>query len=420
MNVALRIGPDATAARIRRPPGVVLARVWIVVIFSNLPVYVGLFVFPAIHALDWLLVLFALTGFGMLASERGAGDRAGGFMAGLLGYACLCLIWYVVQGGGDLEILRGRLLSLAVCAMAYLTFAASPEALLAARRALVYMVIFCVVINIWDVVHPGMLVPLTSEVSTPGRAAGFFINPNQAGAALIAGFTLSVSTLPRRWRTAYITVVAIGVGLTFSRAAILGMLLVCGALVYRQRTFSVGQVLAALLVVGLLTWVAWLILSAQLQERYNIDPQVALDRILWILDPEGRADFSQEERVELLERGWDQFLAAPLLGHGVGSTELWEARTSTHNIYVMLASDFGVLGLFIFPCIVWSAMGSGAKRLGDVAVAGLFLLFWGLFSHNMLSEYYLLVTISLLAALSRRESGPGLAALPHARGAAVT
>ena len=403
-----------------RPAGAVLARLWIIVIFSNLPVYVGLFVFPAITALDWLLVLFALTAVTLLARDESARSRAPVFLATLIGYACLCLVWYVGQGGGDLGILRGRLLSLAVCATSYLIFAASPEALLAARRTLVYMVIFGAVMNVWDIVHPGMLVPLTSDVSTPGRAAGFFINANQAGAALVTGFALSVSVVPPRWRTAYLVVVALGVGLTFSRAAILGMLLVCFALAYRRRALSVGQILSALLVVVTLAWIAWLVVAAQLEERFHINPQMALDRILWILDPEGRADFSQAERVELLERGWDQFLAAPLTGHGVGSTELWDARTSTHNMYVALASDFGVLGLLVLPCVILSAIGRGLGRPRDAAVTGLFLLFWGLFSHNILSEYYLLIAISLIAALGRQEQQSGVAVLPRHPDALMT
>jgi O-antigen ligase len=131
---------------------------------------------------------------------------------------------------------------------------------------------------------------------------------------------------------------------------------------------------------------------------------VALDRLEWILDPTGRSDFSQEERVELLERGWAQFLTSPLVGNGVGSTELWEERYSTHNMYVLLASDFGFIGLLILPCIVLAAVGSRAAGFSDAAVAGQFLLFWGLFSHNVLSEYYLLVVIGLIAALSRGDS----------------
>jgi O-Antigen ligase len=176
------------------------------------------------------------------------------------------------------------------------------------------------------------------------------------------------------------------------------------ALAYGRRTLSLRQIVGAWVVVGLLTWIAWLVVSAELQDRFNIDPEVALDRVLWILDPSGRSDFSQEERFELFERGWEQFLASPLVGNGVGSTELWEARSSTHNMYVMLASDFGLLGLFAFPSIVLAAIGSRGRGFADATVAGLFLLFWGLFSHNVLSEYYLLITISMVAALSRRES----------------
>ena len=404
MSVALAENAGVGAPRTARPIAGRLAGLWVIVLFSNFPVYVGEFVFPEIVPLHWLVVLFALTAVRLIGADRNARDRAPIFLAALVCYACVCLAWYVAQGGGEPVVLRQRLLGLAVCGASYMVFAASAAALQAARHALVYMVLFCVVLNIWDITHPGMLVPITSEFATPGRAAGLFINPNQAGAALVTGFTLSVSVVPRRWRFAYLAAVAIGVGLTFSRGAILGLALVSIVLAYGRQTLSLRQIAAALVIVSALTWIAWLIASSELQERFNIDPEVALDRVLWILDPTGRSDFSQEERFEVLERGWEQFLASPLVGNGVGSTELWEARASTHNMYVMLASDFGLIGLLAFPSIVLAAMGSRVTAFGDAFVAALFLLFWGLFSHNILSEYYLLITISMIAALSRRES----------------
>jgi O-Antigen ligase len=402
VSVALAADPGADRVRTAGTAGIRLAPLWVIVLFSNLPIYIATFAFPAIVPLHWLLALFGLTAVTLFSCDRAA-DRAPVFLATLTCYACMCLVWYVAQGGGDPVVLRERLLGLAVCAASYLAFAASPAALQAARRALAFMVVVCVVVNIWDITHPYTLIPITSEFATVGRAAGLFINPNQAGAALVAGFTLSVAVVPRRWRIAYLALVVIGVGLTFSRAAILGLLLVTFALAYRRRTLSVRQIAAALLVVGVATYLAWLVVSAELQERFNIDPQVALDRLEWILDPSGRSDFSQEERVELLERGWAQFLASPLVGNGVGSAELWEERYSTHNMYVLLASDFGFIGLLILPCIVLAAVGGWAAGLTDAAVAGLFLLFWGLFSHNILGEYYLLIAIGMIAALSRRD-----------------
>jgi O-antigen ligase len=403
VNVPIAVRSEAPRPA-AKPVAVGLARLWAVVVFSNLPIYIGLFVFPPIVPLHWLVVLFALSAFTLSRADRCTRDRAPVFVATLMCYAGMCLVWYVSQGGGEPNVLRERMLGLAVCLGSYLVFAASAPALLAARRALAFMVIVCVLVNMWDITHPYMLVPSTSELATVGRAAGFFINPNQAGAALVTGFALSVSVVPRRWRFLYLAAVALGVGLTFSRAAILGLALVSFGLAFGGRSLTWRQIAAALLIVGALTAIAWLLVSAELQERFNIDPEVALDRVLWIFDPSGRSDYSQEERIQLLERGWEQFLSSPLVGNGVGSTELWEARSSTHNMYVMLASDFGIIGLLIFPCIVLAAMGTGAARLTDATVAGLFLLFWGLFSHNVLSEYYLLLTISMVAALSRRES----------------
>jgi O-antigen ligase len=394
----------AGAAQATSAVGVRLAQLWVVVAFSNFPVYLFTFVFPSLLPLYWLGGLFVLTFLVLYGADAIDRDRAPVFLATLALYACMCLVWYVAQGGGEPVILRQRLLSLAVCGAAYLAFAASAPALQAARRALVLMVLLAVVVNMWDITHPFALVPADSESSVVGRAAGFFINPNQAGAALVAGFALSVSVLPRRWRVPYLVLVALGVGLTFSRAAILGLVLVGFLLAFRGRSLSLRQLAAAMIILGAVSWIIWLFVSAELEERFHIDPQIALDRLLWVLDPTGEPDFSEWDRIQLVQRGWAQFLGSPFVGNGVGSTELWDSHSSTHNIYVQLASDFGVIGLLVLPAIMLAAIGSWPGRLTDAVVTALFMLFWGLFSHNVLGEYYLLLTISLVAALSRRET----------------
>jgi O-antigen ligase len=392
------------AVQATRPVGVRLAPLWVVVVFSNLPVYIFTFILPALVPLYWLGALFVLTFLALSRVPPSERDYSPVFLAVLVCYAGICLIWYVVQGGGDIALLRQRLLSVAVCGASYLVFATNAAALHAARRALVVMVVMAVLVNAYDITHPFTLIPADSELSIVGRAAGFFINPNQAGAALVAAFTLSVGVIAPRWRPAYLVVVVIGVALTFSRAAILGLVLVSIPLAYRGRSLSWRQLAAAVIVIAGVSWITWLLVSAELQDRFHIDPDVALDRLFWVLDPSNRSDFSEWERITLLERGWEQFLASPFLGNGLGSTELWEARASTHNEYVMQASDFGVLGLFVLPAFVLAAVGTRGIWLSDAAVTGLFLLFWGFFSHNILSEYYLLLTVSLIAALSRREN----------------
>ena len=242
MNVQV-IGhhPAASATQRPRPVGVRLAPLWVIVVFSNLPIYIFTFILPPLVPLYWLGALFVLTFLALSRVPPRERDYSPIFLAVLVGYAGICLIWYVAQGGGEPALLRQRLLGVAVCAASYLVFATNPAALHAARRALVAMVVLAVLVNAYDITHPFALIPADSEFSIVGRAAGFFINPNQAGAALVAGFTLSVGVVAPRWRPAYLVLVAIGVALTFSRAAILGLVLVTFLLAFRGRSLSSGR-----------------------------------------------------------------------------------------------------------------------------------------------------------------------------------
>jgi O-antigen ligase len=319
-------------------------------------------------------------------------------------YLALCLVAYVVQGGGDSSVLRQRLLGVLVAILAYLCFVASPRATAAARRAMVWVVLLSVAINFYDITHPLTLIPAESEFATLGRAAGLFMNPNQSGAALVLGLAITLGVVAPRWRVAYATVVSAGVLLTLSRGALAGLLLVFGALLVEGRTLRRGQLARIVALCTAAGYTFWLAFSAELQSRFNVDPALVLDRVLWILDSSGRVDFSQAERAMLAERGWLQFVASPLFGNGLGSTELWELRTSTHNLYIMLASDFGLVGWLVLPVLLLAAVRRNLTTLpGGVAAA--FMLLWGLVSHNVLGEYYILIAMSLMAAISSTRGG---------------
>lgn len=384
-----------------------LSALWVLAFFSNLPLYVGTFVFPPLQPLHWIIALLVPTLIVLLGDGRLA-QRPLTFPAVLAAYACLCLAWYVGQGGGDLTVLRQRILGLIFCSACYLVFTTSENALRTAQKTTIAVVIGSVLLNFYDISHPYVLIPSYSEFATVGRAAGLFINPNQAGTALVLGLVLSIRLVPMRWRVAYLVFVAAGVTVTLSRSAMLSFVVACfGLAVGRHRLLTLRQILYALAVGAVAAWATWLVVAAEIEQRFNIDPAVFADRVLWILDPSGRSDFSQTERLQLLQRGLEQFLASPLWGNGIGSTELWAERTSTHNLYVMLASDFGMLGLFMLPGIVFAAVGSIPSRVREVTVGGLVILVYGLFSHNVLGEFYVLISIAMLAALARsRSSNP--------------
>lgn len=381
-----------------------LAPCWVVVLFSNFPIYLGTFVLPLVQPLHWIMLLAGTT---LLLLARPAVTLRNVPMlypVAMAAYLALCLAAYVVQGGGDSSVLRQRLLGVLVAILAYLCFTASPHAVAAARRAMVWVVLLSVAINIYDITHPLTLIPAESEFATLGRAAGLFMNPNQSGAALVLGLAITLGVVAPRWRVAYAIVVSAGVVLTLSRGALAGLLLVFAALLVEGRTLRREQVVRIAALGTAAGYAFWLAFSAELQSRFNVDPALVLDRVLWILDSSGRVDFSQAERAALAERGWLQFVASPFFGNGLGSTELWELRTSTHNLYIMLASDFGLVGWLVLPVLLLAAVRRNVTTLpGGVAAA--FLLLWGLISHNVLGEHYILIAMSLMAAISSTRDG---------------
>lgn len=378
----------------------IVAALWIWALYSNFPVYLGLFVLPTIQPVHWILLLFLLCFFVLRGSETSDERRSVAFPGVLTAYVIICLVWYVGAGGGDPVVLRVRMLGVLVCGFAYVLFTFSPRAMLSARRALVWVCVVSTCINAWDISHPFYFVPRSSEFAELGRAAGLFVNPNQSGAALVLGFALSVGVVSRGWRLPYLVVIAAGVVLTLSRAAILGLLLVWLGLAATGKSLNFRDLRNGSIATGVIAWIVWSIAAYEIQERLKIRPDFILDRLLWVLDPAGRADFSQDERIELLQAGWQQFLASPLWGNGVGSTEYWQLRTSTHNLYVQLASDFGVIGFLVLPAIVGGFVGAAWVRRSDAFVASIFVLFWGFFSHNVFTEYYLMTGIALAAALA--------------------
>jgi O-antigen ligase len=194
-----------------------------------------------------------------------------------------------------------------------------------------------------------------------------------------------------------------GVTITLSRGAVLVFVFVLGALFYlgrlsRQTVVAVAIILGSL--VAALVLFLWPIFSDVVGNLGN------LDRLLLIMNPSDQADFSQNERVYLAEYGWAQFLDSPSFGNGIGSTETWIHRSSTHNQYLQFMSDFGVTGMFVMPGLALAlCIGRTRHDIVPLGIAGCVLL-WSFVSHNVLTEYYWLIAIALAAAMPSAAAGP--------------
>jgi O-antigen ligase len=379
------------------------ATVFAALFYTNVPTYGGMFLW-AVQPIHFMMAL-GLAAFPLLLGRDGLKiDLRTPFVLWCLIYLLICSLSYALLGGGAYEPLQLRILAVIFMLTFYVLFVRSARLIIWVRYALIGCVLLGVAMNIYDISHPFALVPATSEFSLIGRAAGLYVNPNPAGLALLMGFVLSVELLPARWRTSYALVVGIGIALTASRAAMgaLGLVMLiltfAGVFRFRQLVWMSLSATAA-------GWLLWTWFGAQLA-AVDIDWTALYERAQWFLELGERNDFSQRERALLAEKAWLLAANHPFVGAGLGSTELWNERSSTHNMFLMMMADFGVLGVFIFPALVCASAGGLTKifRRDRLAFSALALTY-GLVSHNLIGDYYFMLAVALMAAMSHAEDG---------------
>ena len=202
---------------------------------------------------------------------------------------------------------------------------------------------------IWDFLSPGMFYPVDTQGAALGRGAATFINPNKAGEAMLLTFVLAIPVLGPRYRVSLLLLLGAGVVLTFSRAAIVGWVLLWAFLLVRgvlpRYTLALPLVALGALPLLLGSFENYLSGREDLAEGLaNIQARLEFfqDQIL--------DDDSALDRAQVLEAGVELFRQNPVFGAGAGATYLWSERAGTHNLPVMLGAEYGFLGIALW---VW-------------------------------------------------------------------
>ena len=130
-----------------------------------------------------------------------------------------------------------------------------------------------------------------------------------------------------------------------------------------------------------------------------------MGRLGW-LDQPLASDSSALGRKEVAAIAFEKFADNPILGEGVGASQrllIVEGGTeiSSHNQYLNLMVDHGVLGFFILPFLALAILWQTRSPARHTAFAfAVFILYSGFFSHNILDERFILLTFSLIAAMA--------------------
>ena len=250
-------------------------------------------------------------------------------------------------------------------------------------------------LNIYELFNP-----LTFS-TIPGRSSGLYSNVNQSGAALVLGLILSYQVIPDRFKMAYVLITAAGVIPTFSRSAMIGWLLVVAYFFIRAGFRAQIRRLAILatICIGVLVSPLWGDIQQSLEQRGTLSLNI-VERVQFFTGG-SQADDSTTERRAVAGRAWGMFGERPISGWGTGANGRIEGfDVGTHNIYLSMIVDHGAIGFFVIPFLLLSVLWGLNRRSIDIAVPWLlFVLTWGMFSHNVLEERYILLAVGLMTSV---------------------
>jgi O-antigen ligase len=288
-----------------------------------------------------------------------------------------------------------RIISVMFLILTMIAFS-QPEEQRLAQKWIAGAVLLATALNIYELFNP-----LTFS-NIPGRSSGLYSNVNQSGAALVLGLILSYQVIPDRLKLAYVTITALGVIPTFSRSAMIGWMVVvlyffarAGIRVQIRRLVTLTVVC-----VGLTFSPLWSDIQQSLEQRGVITLNIA-ERIQFFTTGGRREDDSSNERKAVAERAWQLYGERPIIGWGTGASRRIEGfNVGTHNIYLAMLVDHGVLGFPVIPFLLLAALWGVNRRTIDYAAPWLlFMIMWGMFSHNVLEERYVLLAVALIARM---------------------
>ena len=281
------------------------------------------------------------------------------------------------------------------------------------RIAILAVSVFNVLLFIAQFLKPTIL----QEVQdAPGRSGGFYIDPNLASCGLNMGLIFSIGLIKPKYRLFYALFILMGNAVTFSRGGMACWLLIVLIFIALKiiPMYQLPLLAGSILVTAI-------IISSQVNNLAFMttpdgDPlfkEGTIERVRFLANPfaegEGIEEEEEESRVLLLELGWRKFAQSPWYGNGLGSGEHegvkadLDSEQRSHNIYLDRAIEYGFLGILIYPMLivatVWKARGEHRKYA--IAFAA-FALVWGLVSHTVLNNFFVLTAFAFMAVLTKQ------------------
>lgn len=332
----------------------------------------------------WLVVLLACVG-GMLGLRPtefiGVSLRPASLLGGLFFFALFVAAVFTHEG----RVLQLVMPMIAQLLCYFLALWLASRFILSMAFGWVSLLAFfsVAVVNFYDF----FIAPQAFSVS-PGRAAGFFLNPNNSGAAvsMLAFLALVAAPWRSQWfRSAIMAMAATAVIITFSRGGILIYVFLMALVLIFWRDERRGARRSFLIPLVVMVGFAPLLLGRLATSALGEDAGMRLQSLL----TGDVSDTSSTSRFDALFDYLRIFFEKPIFGAKPFGSLYELGGMGPHNAFVALGADFGIFALSV-PLLMISLCVLRAKQLhwrGQEALILLGFAAWmflaSMFSHNV-------------------------------------
>lgn len=272
-----------------------------------------------------------------------------------------------------------------------------------ARKVMVGVLILSVFINIYDFI----MLDENQFSFIMGRAAGLYGNPNAAGIALTFGFLVTIGIIPANYKFAFSSWVYLGIILTQSRGSILVFGIIFMILFFRG-TYSRKSIL----LIGSLALSVGIVAGIYLFDKYKDEFLYKMEGMTTMFERFNQLSSLKAQKLEEDPRGdlalyyFDIWTNRALFGYGMGAAYFFadnspERGSSSHNQFLNLMVDFGLIGFFLIAFFLSSIISYDQQRHWYLECI-LFIMVFFLFSftsHNMFDQYNLLFVYAMMGRL---------------------
>ncbi|OLT64386.1 hypothetical protein BI334_04515 [Moorena producens 3L] len=269
----------------------------------------------------------------------------------------------------------------------------------------IWTILFAVLLGIANNIYE-IFYPEAFYWDDVGRSAGFYLDPNDSAGTLTLGMLFTVDLFKPKYRIIFVILVGLGVFSTFSRGGILGWIISVITLIIFN-VIPQYKLVKAFLVIGVLLVVIGNQLTFFLDNNYQVNNLEFLhgeaQKRIEIFTTGSTEDNAAQERFQLAKYAWDYFSEKPLLGNGIGATEEWELELNSHNMYLSLLAEHGIIGIFIIPSLIYTInKNTRTNKKFLIWSFAVFILVWCLFNHRILYYRPVLMSCALLAVINKK------------------